>query len=526
MRTRFARSSLVACVLAGAVFALGPNESFAGTWNNTLLPSWAVFPAQLAWPDDPRFPSRGLWPDDPRYMAGPTSIYTPQTFVSSFDQERLSSFKSSTSSEAGVLNFGMDSEFRDSTKTDGQSFLGFFVGNSSKWQDNQVGYTNLKMNMGESIRFSTRFGASSYEASQDFFNSLAEKKSPEDTRAARFAGIGSASGTAAHSRMEEDVMRFGDAKVTLFQEFARVDPYFEDIKFSDKSQRQQTRDDVFSKPDRDTLKYGVSFSQGSSGVSFSQSSISNITEGPNSFYREQRYDSKVWVGVRDAYSNILSSDSLLGTLAPTNIWVGYGEGNVRRNGPDLPGATVTDMNAGVFWRWNNIYMSVGVWRSLLSGPQQVSAMPMDAFSDGADLSLGVSSKRWKVNGYVSFVRSNYVDGSTNSNNNSINGGISLSLLFEKLPNVTLAFDVSNYVDAYNYIPANYNYLTYNGTDGGRFSTAGIAFDLSKYLVQESKQKLEFFYYARKEDFDSRWGAVTSQNLAINHVFGAITRTRW
>src|SRR5262245_13285239 len=133
MRARPMRSSLVACVLAGAVLALGPKKTFAGNSNSPLLSSWVVSPAQLAWPDDPTFPSRALWSDDPRYMAGPTSIYIPQKLVSSFDQERLSSFGSSKSLESGALKFGMDYEFRDSTKTDGQSFLGYFVGNPLKW---------------------------------------------------------------------------------------------------------------------------------------------------------------------------------------------------------------------------------------------------------------------------------------------------------------------------------------------------------------------------------------------------------
>jgi hypothetical protein len=514
-------SSLVVSVLAGAVLALGPNETFAASSNNPLLPSWAVFPVQMAWPDDPRFPTRALWPDDPRYKTGLASTYTRQNFVSSLEQEHLAAFTSSASLSSGVLNFSMDSDFRESTKADGKSFLGFFMGNNSKWQENQVGYTNLKMNMGESIRFTTRVGASNYEASQEFFDSLSQKKSPEETRAARFASVGTASGTAAHSRVEEDVLRFRDTKVTLFQEYARVDPYFEDIKFSDKALRQKTKDDVFSKPDRETGKYGISFIQGSSGVSFSQSLISNISDGPNSFYREQRYDSKAWWGVRDTYNELWNGGSLLGNLIPSNVWIGYGEGNVRRNGPELPGSAVTDINAGAVWQWAALYTSVGVWRSssLQSAPEQVSNLPMRSSSDGADFSLGVQNKNWKLSGYVALVRSSYNDGWGNYSNNGVNGGVSLSLLFEKLPNVTLAFDKGNYADIYNYTAA-------NGMDGGRYSMAGMALDFSKYFTGSNKQKLELFYYARKDSFDSRWGTVTNQNLALEHVSGAVLRTRW
>ena len=54
--------------------------------------------------------------------------------------------------------------------------MGSFIGNSAKWQQNQVGYTNSEMTLGETIRVKTRFGASTYDASADFFNSLGQKK--------------------------------------------------------------------------------------------------------------------------------------------------------------------------------------------------------------------------------------------------------------------------------------------------------------------------------------------------------------
>jgi hypothetical protein len=429
----------------------------------------------------------------------------------------------------------MDSDFRQATRTDGKSFLGFFVGDNSRWQQNQVGYSNLKMDFGETIRVKTRVGGSTYEASDAFFNSLGDNKNSAEQRAARFANLGSVSGTAALTRVEEDVLRFGSSKVTLFQEFARVDPFFEDIKFSDKALSKQTKEDVFSKPDRETGRYGVSFLQGSSGVTFSQSMISNITDSPTSFYKEQRFDSKAWLGLRDL-SN--SADSFVGNLVPSSVWVGYGEGDVRRNGASMSAATINglsmpaatingssmpaatsiiDMNAGAAWKWADIDTTLGVWRSLESGPQQMSNLSTRSFSEGADVSVGIQKKKWNINGYVSFTRSSYEDGWNNYSNYNVNGGVSFTLLFEKWPNVTLALDVSTYGDAY---------VASDGTDAGRLRTAGIAFDFSKYVVERSVQKLQLFYYVRDEGFDSRWGTIQTQNLTLAHVFGGVMRGRW
>ena len=399
------------------------------------------------------------------------------------------------------------------------SFLGFIVGNNAKWQENQVGYTSLNTDLGDTIRVKTRFGASTYEASDQFFSSLG--KSPEDQRAARFANIGFASGSAALTRVEEDVLRFGDGKVTAFQEFSRVDRLFEDLKFSDKTQRSQTRDDVFSKPDRDTGKYGISFSQGSSGVTFSESSTSNISDDPSNFYRQQRFNSKAWLGPRDLSQKYgISGDSLLGYVLPSNIWIGYGEGQVRSADPSLPTAAIIDTNAGAGWQWANVYASLSVWRSLETGAQLASNLSTRSSSEGADVSVGMSNRKWNISGYLSVSRSSYDDAFNafnTSTNYNVSGGGSVTFLLERLPNLTLAFDISTYGDTYTGL---------DGADTGRVNTAGLALDFSKYLDERSGQKLQLFYYAKDQVSDSLWSGVPTHSVTLAHVFGGAARARW
>jgi hypothetical protein len=427
------------------------------------------------------------------------------------------------------LNFGVDSNFRDATAITGNSFLGFIVGNNARWQENQVGYTNMNADLGESFRVKTRFGASTYGASDQFFASLG--KAPEEQRDLRFANVGFASGSAALTRVEEDVFRFGEAKVTLFQQYSRVDPFFEDIKFSDKSLKKETKDDVFSNPNRETGAYGISLVQGSSGLLLSQSLISNISNSTTDFYREQRLESKAWFGLRDLSKDFLSS-AALSAFVPTSVWIGYRQGAVSENSPGTPSAgTLTDTYAGASWQWGDIYTSLGAYRSSQWGLQPVVNLPNGWSVTGVNASVSLKKKNWEISGYVSLLRSSFQDGLTNfsSSNNSVNGGVSLSIPLEKWPDLKLAFDVSTYGDMSNYGGTSSNSFTYYpsyGIDAGRVTTAGIAFDFAKYLANPSTQKLQLFYYARQQKYDGLWALVPSQTSELDHVFGGSIRTRW
>jgi hypothetical protein len=448
-----------------------------------------------------------------------------------FQQYNTSVSHSSTSSfDTGILNAKAESSFQDTTKTEGNVYGSAFVGNGLEWQKNQVGYSNSQVNIGDTIRVKTRFGASTYDASEEFFNSLSKTKTPEAQRALRFSSIaGPVSGVAALTRTEADVLKFGDINVTLFQQFSRVNSSFEDVKFSDKALRKQTKEDVFSAPDRQTNTYGVSLAQGSSGVMFSQSSLSDLSGTASSFYREQRFDSKAWLGLREIAGLSNSTDSVLGNLVPSNVWVGYGEGAVKQNvgaltvGPEAvslipattdPGtlidATIAKMDAGLYWQWGSTYASMSAWRSQQVGNQSVASV-----ADGGDASLGVQQKNWSANAYMSLSRWSSQDGVNYSGNYNVGGGASFSVLLGNWPNVTLSFDVTNYDGAYT---------AWDGRESGRTTSAGIAFDFSKYLIESRGQKLKFFYSARNGGYDSQWGVVNSYSRTIDHVFGTVFRT--
>jgi hypothetical protein len=507
MSKRPRRSVLVGVITAGAVLASEVRGSFGADFNAFLAPQMGSPP-----------------------LSGP--INSDQPFLSLSQQDHTSvSHSSSSSFSSEIFSVKTDTDFRDTAKTDGKLFGDSFMGNSARWQENQVGYANSEMNLGEMIRLKTRFGASTYDASQDFFSSLGQKKAPEDLRGLRFASHdGPASGAAALTHLEADILKLGDAKVTLFQEFARVNSFFEDLKFSNKALRNQTKEDVFSTPDRQTEKYGVSLAQGSSGVMFSQNSISDLSGTASSFYREQRFDSKAWLGLRDitkGFSN--SPDSVLGSLVPSNVWVGYSEGAIKQSVGALTlgrptvamvspttdpgtliGGTITTMDAGLSWQWGGTYATMGAWRS-----QQVSNLSIPSSGDGADVSLGVKEKNWSASAYMSLSRWNSQDATNYSGNYNLGGGASFSVLLENYPNVTLSFDVSNYGDAYT---------AWDQRDSGRTTSAGIAFDFSKYLVESRGQKLKLFYFIRNEGYDGQWGAANSYTRTIDHVFGTVFRT--
>jgi hypothetical protein len=519
MSVRLGRSVLIGGVAAGAVLALDIRGSFGADLDNFFPPNVVGAQSRLNSPN------------------------TAQPFLALFQQDHTSVSQTSSSSfSSGIFGFKTDTDFRDTARTDGTSYMGSFIGNSAKWQQNQVGYTNSQMDLGETIRVKTRFGASTYDASAEFFNSLGQKKAPEDQRALRFASQpGPASGAAALTRVEADILKLGNVNVTLFQEFAQVNSLFEDIKFSDKALRKQTKEDVFSTPDRQTEKYGVALAQGSSGIMFSQSSISDLSGTASSFYREQRFNSKVWLGLRDITQGFSKSpNSALENLVPSNVYVGYSEGAVRQiagattltggatsvapiplgttaaaitNGGITTDATIRNLDAGLSWQWGGSYATAGVWRS-----QQVSnlsTLPTPYFSDGADINLGVQEKKWSASAYTSLSRSSNQDGANYSGNYSLSGGASFSVLLEHWPTVTLSFDVSNYDGIYT---------AWDGKESGRTKSAGIAFDFSKYLVESRGQKLKFFYYVRNEGYDSQWGVANSHGLTVNHIFGTAFRT--
>jgi hypothetical protein len=506
MRRRL-RRPLIGVLAAGIVLASGVDGSFAADLINTPFPPSADAPNSVP------------------FLSMFQQTYTPVS------QSSSSSFTS------GDFGLKMNSDVRDSTRADGKSFMDFFSGDNSKWQQNQVGYTNLEASLGENLRVKTRVGASSYDASRQFFDSLGQKKSAENQRAARFLGVGPASGTAALTRVEEDFLRAGDFKVTGFQEFSHVNSYFEDLRFSEKAFRKQTKDDPFSSPDRQTEKYGVSLVQGSSGVMVSQSSISDISGTASSFYREQRFNSTAWLGVRDMTKDFWSStDSILGNLVPSSVWVGYSEGSIRQNAalPTLAAVTggatsmaaipngitaaagtdattaaaVTNSDAGLSWQWGDAYANLSAWRS------QSSALWS---GNGADVSIGVSKKNWSASAYASLTRSSNQDTSNSSDSYGFDGGASFSIPFESWPNLTLAFDMSTYRGLYT---------TWDGKDSGRIVRGGLALDFSKYLVERRGQKLQLFYYLRNEGYDSQWGTAKNNYLTIDHVFGTVFRTSW
>src|SRR3954447_16929289 len=133
MPSRRSKLVLIGCIAAGVIIGSSTRAISAGGFSDPLLPG------------HPDALQTGLNAD------------TSWQFLSLFEQDRLSSSKFSGSLSAGAVNFGVNSDFHDTTKIDGNSFLGFVMGNNAKWQQNQVGYTDVTADMGETFRVKTRF---------------------------------------------------------------------------------------------------------------------------------------------------------------------------------------------------------------------------------------------------------------------------------------------------------------------------------------------------------------------------------
>ena len=182
--------------------------------------------------------------------------------------------------------------------------FGFLPRRSRKAQDNQVGYLNLQIG-DDAVRLKTRLAVSSYGASDSFFDTLAAKNAPEERRVARFAGIGFGSGSAVHTRLEADVFRTDKLKITTFVEYALVNQWFEDLRFSDKLRSKETSEDILSAPGRQTERAGVILNYGPLNLSFAGSQFqgdfdrwaisfagSQFQGDSTDWYREHRLESK------------------------------------------------------------------------------------------------------------------------------------------------------------------------------------------------------------------------------------------
>jgi hypothetical protein len=269
---------------------------------------------------------------------------------------------------------------------------------------------------------------------------------------------------------------------------------------------------------------------------FSQSTISDLSGTAASFYREQRFNSKAWLGVRDVVTGSSNwADSTVVTLLPSSVWAGYSEGAVTQNaaakglmggstslaalpigigalgdGGAATAATIKNLDAGLIWQWDRTYATVSAWRS-----QQVGNLSIVSTAEGADVSLGVREKNWSASAYASLSRWNSQEVAARLDHQTLDGGASFSVLLERWPDVTLSVDVSNYGGAYT---------AWDGKDSGKTVSAGIALDFTKYLVERPGQTHKFFYYARNEGYDGQWGAVNSSSRTIDHVFGTVYRS--
>jgi hypothetical protein len=423
----------------------------------------------------------------------PRGIYQP--LMSASEKESKVEVRSGPV-KSGDIPVTASAEFRNTRRIDGTDFAGFFRGDPHKSQDNQVGYLNLQIG-DDAVRLKTRLAVSSYGASYSFFDTLAAKNGPEERRVARFAGIGFGSGSAVHTRLEADVFRTNKLKITTFVEYALVNQWFEDLRFSDKLRSKETREDILSTPGRQTERAGVILNYGPLNLSFAGSQIQgDSTDWSISFagsqfqgdstdrYRERRLESKASINVRDLFDT--SSAAL-----PTSVWIGYDVGGVRRSGASSTApARTSKVDAGLYWNWGNSNATVSVWRSLL---QQDSVVTSGFWrGQGADIDVSFGSETWTLGGRLSVSQSLSEDPWSRPSDRYLDGGAYLTLHPKDWPRLTFDLDVSRY--ASNDLGISYS---------GRSVTAGAALDFAKYVNWPERelggaklQKLGLFYSAK------------------------------
>jgi len=336
-------------------------------------------------------------------------------------------------------NLGIEPRFRHVRRTDGTSIGGLFFGDSSRVQENQVGYVNFQTPGEEPIRLKTRFGGSTYEASDPFFNSLRSKTTAEERRAARFAQTGYGSGGAALARLEADVISLGNFKTMLFAEGAYVSRFFEDVQFSEKSRRKETREDVFSSPNRQSHKYGLGFRNGDFGLLVAHNSVSNLSNRAGDFYRAQSFETKASLAMRDLLGDYMS----IATLVPSSVFVGYNQSHTREDLTVSRLSPAMTIDGGLYWNWGNMHAGLSGWQSIRSD-QPHSANRNALFrGKGADFILGLSDGNWSLNTYVSVSRSEQHSSWNSSEDYNLDGGISLSRSSERLPRVIIALSATS-----------------------------------------------------------------------------------
>jgi hypothetical protein len=373
----------------------------------------------------------------------------------------------------------VSTEFRNTRRIDGTDNMGFFRGDPRKFQDNQVGYLNLQIG-DDAVRLKTRLGVSSYEASDSFFDTLTAKNAPEERRVARFAGIGFGSGSAVHTRIEADVLRVNKLKITTFVEYALVNEWFEDLRFSDKLRLKETREDILSTPGRQTERAGVILNYGPLKLSFAGS---QFQRDATDWYREHRLESKASIDVHDLFNT--SSAAL-----PTSVWVGYDVG-ARRSGASLTApASTSNVDAGLYWNWGSSDATVSAWRSFLS--QDSSGTPGSWRGQGADIDVAFRSQNWTLGGRLSVSQSVSEDPWSRPSDRYLDGGAYLTLHPKDWPRLTFDLDVSRYSSDDSGIPYR-----------GRSVKAGVAVDFAKYVNWRDRelggaklQKLGLFYSAK------------------------------
>lgn len=192
---------------------------------------------------------------------------------------------------------------------------------------------------------------------------------------------------ASSQRVDTTIWKKGSTSLALFAENDRVGVYFESPNFAIKPQ------DPFSTPNSRTTLLGGALQQGLITLTLQQRAQQSLAQNNAPIRAENQ------AGISLSFDELRDRNSWAWTV-PSSAYVTVGQGRVKAAlDQGVNGDTMSDVSAGFLWDRNNVFASLGYWRS----EYQSQLYPWQGL--GIDGSVGYHEGSWGINFYFDVYRS-------------------------------------------------------------------------------------------------------------------------